>query len=180
MRTLAGTLLASALLLPIPATARPSELTVPGGSVRVAQRGAHSVVSGIVKGRPFSLALPAEEGIFAGSFDGVEFVGALPGRVLILSIDYLSRPEVPMGQCGAGVETVLRVVSLRPQPRQSFHQLVASCWYDIEPGEISWDAATSSLIVERQVFSKPAEHTRTRYHVNDEGSVIPDKVENLP
>ena len=179
-RELAGRLLALALLLLLPATARPFEVAVPGGRVRLAQRGAQTVISGAVSGRRFSLALAEDAGVFAGSLDGVELVGGLPGRVLILSIDYLSRPGAPEGYCGSGVETILRVVALRPRPHETFRQLVASCFRNIDPGQIVWDEGAANLTVERQVQLEPSGHTRSSYHISAEGAITPGKIEILP
>ena len=145
-RGLTGALLASAVLLPAAAAAhrfRSEEapvVVVPGGRVRLDQHGRRTIISGIVKGGGhISLALPADATIPGNSLYAARFVGGVPGRVLILSVDYTSRPPgAPLAECGAGMETVLRVIALRPQPRQTFHQLVASCWKDIDPGEITW------------------------------------------
>ena len=185
---LAALVLASmaGLVMPIPAAARPpvlarpSGIAVPGGHVRVTQRGAGTVISGIVAGRRVALVLPAEEGIFPGSLGTVQSVGGLPGRVLILSIDYYSRPNGTIYQCGAGIETVVRVIALEPRPHETFHQLVGSCWSDIDPGDVSWDAAASRLVIERDLMTGSTGHTRTSYRIDAAGNVTPDKMEHLP
>ena len=76
---------------------------------------------------------------------------------------------------------MFRVIALRPRPRQTFHQLVASCWRTIEAGEVTWDRATRRLVVERTTFDTRAEqHVRTHYTVGDDGTLVPIRIERLP
>ena len=183
-RGLTSGLLAMALLLPGTAAAHrsapegPPVIVVPGGRLRLAQRGAQTIISGVVAGRRVSLLLPAEEDIAGRTLYAARFVGGLSGRVLILSLDYTSRPPgAPSAECGAGVETVLRIVALRPRLRQTFHQRVVSCWQGIDPGEITWNGATSTLVVERIVLSAATPDTPARYRIDSLGTVSPVKAE---
>ena len=187
-RGLASGLLAVTLLLPAfaapcrRAPKQPLVVVVPGGRMRLAQLGARTIVSGIVGGRRFSIALPAEEGIYFRSLYAAQVVGSLPGPVVILSVDYTSRPPgAPTAECGAGVETVLRVIALRPRPHQTFHQLVASCWKDIDdPGEIVWNGATSTMVVEHDGPTEASGHAPVSYGIDSQGNVLPIKVKQSP
>jgi len=100
--------------------------------------------------------------------------------VLILSTDYDSRPGGGARMRGAGTETVLRVITLRPAPRETFRQRTASCWTTVEEGEIAWDAGAGVLSVERWTFSPEVEHLRTRYRVSADGIVAQQEVERPP
>ena len=174
------TLLGLTVLLAASAIAEAVETAVPGGQISVSQQGARTRLSGRIEGRRFALRLPSDEGIFPRSLQGVQLVGGLPGRVVILSVDYASRPGNPMGACGAGTETVLRVLALRPRLRQTFHQRVDSCWRTIEAGGIGWDGPTSTLTIERSVFSDPVDHSRISYRISPDGAVVTGAVEQLP
>ena len=186
VRARAGALLsalAALVLLSAVSAARAAEalLDVPGGDrLRVTQRGAATVLEIARPGRRARAALPTEEGIFPRSLGRTRLVGAILGRVLILSTDYDSRPDGGARMCGAGTETVLRVIALRPALRETFRQRTASCWTTVEEGEVAWDAGARVLSVERWTFSPEAEHLRTRYRVGANGTVAQQGVERLP
>lgn len=167
--------------LAVSASAAVNRMSIPGGELRIGQRGAATVVAVTRGGRTMRTVLPVEEGVFAGSLDSTRLVGALPGRVLILSSDYASRPGGPMHMCGAGTETVLRVIALQPAPHQTFHQRIASCWRTIEPGDIAWDRGARMLSVERTTVDGPqARDLETLYRITTAGAVTPTGVERRP
>ena len=121
-------------------------------------------------GRVRRLVLSAEEGIYANALDSAALVGAGPGRVLILSTSYGSRPLGPTHMCGAGTETVIRVILLRPDLRQTFSERVESCWTSIEAGRIVWNRSDQTLLLE--TFGGPGEgHSVKTYAVQDGGAV---------
>ena len=156
-------------------------LPIPGGSLRVTQRGAATVVTVTLHGRTMRTVLPADEGIFAGSLDTSRVVGVVADSALILSSDYASRPAGGAHMCGAGTETVLRVIALRHGPRQTFHRRIASCWRTIEAGEVGWDAGTGRLSLERTTFdASGARDLRTVYRIGPEGDVTQMQVERRP
>lgn len=151
------------------AAGRPHSVPVPGGRVTVTQRGTSTVLVYAAGGRSHRVVLPAEAGIYADALDGASLLGAVPGRVLILSTTYASRPHGPMHMCGAGTETVIRVVALRPTPRQTFTERVESCWTNIESGRIEWDPAAKTLLIEG--YDEAGGHADKRYAVGDDGAV---------
>jgi hypothetical protein len=145
-------------------------MSVPGGRITVSQRGPSTVLSYAARGRRRSIVLPAEEGIYAGSLDAASLVGAMPGRVAILSTTYASRPNGGSHACGAGMETVIRIVVLRPVFRQEFTQRIDSCWESIESERVAWDAAARTLLIE--TFERaPIGHAVKTFAVHDDGTV---------
>lgn len=154
-------------------------MAIPGGSLRVSQAGAATVLAITQGGRTGRLTLPKDALIVAGSLDATQVVGGIDGRVVIVSTDYLSRPGAPMHQCGAGIETMLRVIVLGRTPRLAFRERTASCWNDIE-GSARWDPATARLVIERTTSNPEYVHQRTEYSVTLEGVVTPVQVERLP
>jgi hypothetical protein len=145
-------------------------ISVPGGRVTVMQRGPSTVLAYAVRGRQRSIVLPAEEGIYAGSLDGASLVGVVPGRVAILSTTYASRPNGGSHACGAGMETVIRIVVLRPILRQALAERVDSCWETIESRRIAWDPAARTLLIE--TFDGTAVGRGVRiFAVQDDGTV---------
>ncbi len=145
-------------------------VAVPGGRVTVTQRGVSTVLAYATRDRRRGIVLPAEEGIYAGSLDGASLVGAVPGRVAILSTTYASRPNGSIHACGAGMETVIRIVVLRPVLRQALAERVDSCWKNIESGRIAWDPAARTLLVET-FDNSSAGHAVKIFAVEGDGTV---------
>lgn len=172
MPKVGGTLVAIlTLAAPIPASraiAASATLAIPGGRMRIDQRGASTALSGVMAGRRFRLTLPAQDGIYPRSFDSAKLVGAVADRFVILSVDYASRPGNPNGECGAGTETVLRVIALRPPIRQTFAVLVESCWNNIEQTSVAWDAAAAVLTTD---LATAKGDVVTRYRIAPDGAV---------
>jgi hypothetical protein len=147
----------------------PTALTIiPNGRLHVTQRGAQTVLSGAMHGRSFKLTLPAEDGIYPRSLESAELLGAVADDVVILSIDYASRPGNPNAECGAGTETVLRVITMKPTIQQTFHTLVDSCWDSIEVTSVDWDKDARALVAK---LSTPAGDVVSRYAITPDGKV---------
>ena len=145
-------------------------VAVPGERVTVMQRGVSTVVAYAARDRRRSIVLPAEEGIYAGSLDSVSLVGAVPGRIAILSTTYASRPNGGSHFCGAGMETVVRVVALRPVLRQALAERVDSCWKTIESGRIAWDLGARTLLIETFDGTEVGHGVKT-FVIQDDGTV---------
>ena len=126
------------------------------------------------------LVLPPEDGIFADSLGDTQLIGAVPRRVVIFRTDYASRPRGATHQCGAGTETVLRVVALRPSLRQTLHTLLESCWKTIDDSHVAWSPGSRQLTVELTTYDPDMKHVRTLYQVTDTGDVIALSKERLP
>ena len=146
-------------------------LPVPGGRVVLSQRSAQTVVRWSSHGVQRTVVLPADGGIYPGSLSDAEVLGTIGDQVLVLSVSYDSRPNGGMHYCGAGTETILRVVSFSGRPRQTFEQLVESCWLTIEKGDIAWDKSAHTLSVERTTYSDGEAHTNRIYQMDDKGAV---------
>jgi hypothetical protein len=142
-----------------------------GGKVVLSQRGAQTVVRWSTHGVWRTAILPADDGIYPGSLFEAEVLGAVDDRVLVLSVSYASRPNGGMYQCGAGTETMVRVISFSGKPHQTFEQLVESCWLTIDPGNVAWDRSAHTLSVERTTYHGAEEHTNRIYHVDEAGVV---------
>jgi hypothetical protein len=169
VKTIGSFLACVAALAPgVVAVANAATLVVPGGRLHIGQRGGQTVLTGTMRGRRLSLTLPADDGIYPRSFDSATLIGALGDGVLVLSTDYGSRPGNPQGECGAGNETVLRVIALRPRTHQTFGKRVESCWKNIESTSVDWNAATATLTTD---LSTPDGEISTQYKVSDEGTV---------
>ena len=145
-------------------------VSVQGGRVTVMQRGVSTVLAYAARDRRRSIVLPAEEGIYAGSLDSVSLVGAVPGRIAILSTTYASRPNGGSHFCGAGMETVIRIVVLRPVFRQALAERVDSCWNNIESGRMAWDPGPRTLLIETYDATAVGHAVKT-YAVQDDGTV---------
>jgi hypothetical protein len=150
------------------ALADTATLVIPGGWLHIGQRGAQTVLTGTLRGRRLSVTLPADDGIYPRSLDSATLIGTVGDGVLVLSTDYGSRPGNPQGQCGAGNETVLRIIALRPRAHQTFEKRVESCWNTIESISVNWNAATATLMTD---FSTADGDIATRYKISDEGIV---------
>ena len=158
-----------------------------GDTVRLAQHGPATTVIVQGHGRTMRALLPGQPGIYTGSLSETSLIGTIGSTVVIVSSDYASNPSGGRYQCGAGIETLVRVIALLPQPHQTFAQLVASCWSSIEAGDVSWDTATHLLTIERTTFPPQAaaskttvEDLRTTYAIMPQGTVTPRRVERLP
>lgn len=163
----------------LPSVAAERGVAIHGGRLRASQVGAATVLAITRGGRTARVTLPEDTLIVAGSLDAMQVVGGIDGRVVIVTTDYLSRPKGPAHQCGAGIETMLRVIVLGRVPRQAYRERIASCWDDIE-GEARWDAAAGRLVVERTTYNPEYVHQRTVYSLTPEGIVEPAGVERLP
>ena len=166
--------------------ARP--MVMPGGaSLRLSQKGAATAIAYTMHRQTLTTTLPSEEGIYAGSLMGAQLLGAIDSSVAIITADYSSNPSGGAFQCGAGIETVIRVIALLPRPHQTFAQRVASCWTAIDPGDTSWDAAGRTLTIERTTYEHApkgnemvVQDLRTTYRVAPTGTVETVRVERLP
>jgi hypothetical protein len=168
-------------------------LTLPGGvTLQLGQRGATTTVTLRRQGQTLRATLPPDESIYARSMRTSTLVGAASGAFAVVSSDYDSNPAGGSYQCGAGTETVIRVIALRPIPHKTFGQLVASCWLAVDAGDVKWDKARQRLSIERITYSSPdtpdktsdqdgaAAHTLTVYHVAADGAVAVVSSEWLP
>lgn len=155
-------------------------MQVPGGRLAVAQRGDATVLRFIpAHGPARSLRLPPQDGIYPHSFTGASRIGTAPGLV-VLQTAYASRPGGPTHECGAGEETVLRVVTLRPLV-QRLATTTESCWFNVEPGDVGWDGATRRLSVETTTsHTAGLTHVRTTYAVAPDGRVSIVGIDGLP
>lgn len=144
------------------------------------QRGATTVLRFTpVRGPARSLRLPTQDGVDPHSLGQASTVGSAPGLVILLT-SYASRPNGGMHRCGAGEETVLRVVTLHPLA-QRLATTTESCWFDVEPGDIAWDGAGRRLSVETtRSNASGAVHVRTTYAVGADGSVSIAGIDGLP
>jgi hypothetical protein len=104
---------------------------------------------------------------------GLELLGETTDGVVVLSAGYASRQGFPSKQCGAGTETVIRVLQLRPKLHQAFSQLVDSCWESIDGGEQRWQADDHTLHLEttRYIADKTM-HQEAIYHVAPDGTTV--------
>ncbi len=152
------------LALLVPSLAQAATIALPGGPLTITQRGARTVLAA----KTGRVVLPAESGIYPHSLDGADLLGIMPGGLLVLSTHYASRPGAPMAMCGAGTETVLRVVALRPSPHQTFSDRIESCWTSIEADAVRWDAARRSVTIRRLAADGITDRT---YAVQRDGSV---------
>ena len=83
---------------------------------------------------------------------GVALLAVLDATTVVLVDRYPSRLNGGQGECGAGEESFVRIVRLRPAPARKLWQVkLASCWQDIEAdGEygdqgLHWSADTREL-----------------------------------
>jgi hypothetical protein len=152
-------------------THKGTTLSLLGGKVVLSQRGAQTVVRWSTHGVSRIAILPADDGIYPGSLSDAEVLGTVDDRVLVLSVGYGSRPNGGMHQCGAGTETMVRVISFSGKPHQTFEQLVESCWLTIDPGDVAWDPSAHTLSVERTTYSDEEGHTNRMYRVDGNGAV---------
>jgi hypothetical protein len=168
-------------------------LTLPGrATLQVGQRGAATTVTLRYQERILRASLPPDDSIFAHTLETSELIGAASGAFAVISSDYDSNPAGGSYQCGAGTETMIRVIALRPAPHQTFSQLVESCWADVDAGDIDWDEARQRLTIERTAVGSSgsdggtnsqddaASHTLTIYQVAADGAVTMVSVKQLP
>lgn len=106
----------------------------------------------------------------AARASGVELLGRLGERVVIVADRYRSRLNTGGGQCGAGEERFLRVIRLAPAPaKETYRTKLASCWDDIElrqeGGGVQWAPASGELRIDW--LQGPA----LRLHIDADGSV---------
>lgn len=139
--------------------------------MRVTQSGDRTVLN-LHGGHPRAkLVLPAEEGIYPRSLDATRIVAEEPGRLLIIVSDYASRPNGPTHQCGAGTETVVRVIALLPVAHQTLARRIASCWSTIEDGEVAWNGATGLLTLRWVIYDPEMRSVQVSYKVSANGEV---------
>ncbi|QYE36405.1 hypothetical protein KZX46_11050 [Polymorphobacter sp. PAMC 29334] len=138
--------------------------------LRLTQRRDRTVVS-LIQPTARPVVLPPDDGIYPNSLGQTRIVAARRGGFVIFTTDYASRPNGGRHQCGAGTETMLRVVALRPALHQTFALRTASCWRTIDEGEIGWDDKAGQLAVERTTYDPETQHQRVRYRVSNDGNV---------
>ena len=106
-----------------------------------------------------------------GPLTSLELLGETADAVVVISADYASREGFPDKQCGAGSETIVRVLQLRPKLRVTFSQLVDSCWASIEAGEQRWQPSDRTLHLETTHFSADKTlHQEAIYRVAPDGA----------
>ena len=103
-------------------------------------------------------------------------VAELPGRALLLTVTYWSRPKNPGGMCGAGEEIFLYVVSLAGgQLRETLALPIASCWSSIEPGEagVRWIEQSSTVALDLTTFTPDAaRNEHLAFRIGPDGGAI--------
>lgn len=168
-------------------------LPLPGGAtLQLGQTGAATTVTLHRQGRVFQATLPPDDSIYAHALQTSTLIGAASDAYVVVSSDYESNPAGGTYQCGAGIETVVRVIALQPVPHQTFSRLVASCWLVVDAGDIEWDKEQQRLTIERTTYGSPAsqgetgglpdgvDHTLTIYQVASDGAVTVVSVKRLP
>lgn len=116
--------------------------TAAGGKTRL-----HLVAPG---GKPVTLLVPRDDQVPARAPVEQARVVAVVGDTVVLTDRYRSRLNQGQGQCGAGVESFVRVVQLAPA-RQVFQVKLESCWNDVEPDHeppaqgVEWNAESGEL-----------------------------------
>jgi hypothetical protein len=120
-----------------------------------------------------SLKLSTPDGIFRGSFDRATLIGEIPGKVVLLSDTYGSRPHGGSHECGAGEETFLRVVALDAPLRETITIRVESCWltYELEGDGIDWIASQRLVRIFLITPDDPDPKGPQEYAVSDDGTV---------
>ena len=96
---------------------------------------------------PSEVVLPADSGITWRTIESARLVSEPDAATIILETTYESQTGVggPQVQCAAGRETVLRVIRLVPNLRQTASTLTESCWQNINFGTASWDRQSRTL-----------------------------------
>jgi hypothetical protein len=119
------------------------------------------------------LKLSTPEGIFSGSFNRATLIGEIPGKVVILSDTYSSRPNGGSHECGAGEETFLRVVALDTPLRETATIRVESCWnsYELEGDGINWIASKRLVRIFLVTPDDADPKGPQEYAVSDDGTI---------
>jgi hypothetical protein len=119
------------------------------------------------------LKLSTPDGIFPGSFTRATMIGEIPGKVVLLSDTYGSRPNGGSHQCGAGEETFLRVVALGAPLRETATIRVESCWYSyqLEDDGINWIASERLIRIFLSTPDDVDPQGPQEYAVSDDGAV---------
>ena len=101
-----------------------------------------------------------------GSLTSLPPLGETKEGAVVLSASYASREGFPMKKCGAGSETVVRVLRLWRKLHLTFSQLVDSCWASIEGGEQRWQASDHTLHLETtRTIAETTMHREAIYRV---------------
>ncbi len=156
-----------------------TRVAVHGGTLRVTQHRAGTTVRWTHGGVVRKAVLPPDKDNPMQLFE-VQVLGSPGPGVFVLSLVYASHPQRPMGHCGAGEEQYVRVVSFAGVPRQTFEQLVESCWLSTEDATATYTKAAGLVIDRTPLDPLPVEHRRTHYTVSASGVVTERTHEILP
>lgn len=102
-----------------------------------------------------------------------KLLGELGKQVLIVADAYPSKPG-PMSYCQAGYEEFLRVLTIQPQMRETFHLKLQGCISNLELAEpgVIWKPESATLTIHWLTGPRANEHNQTRvYHIDDNGGV---------
>ncbi len=106
-----------------------------------------------------------------GPLTDLELLGETAEGTVVLSTIYASRKGFPDKHCGAGSETAIRVLQLRPRLHQTFSQLVDSCWAAIESEESRWQTRDHTLRLETtRTIADRSIHQEATYRVTPDGT----------
>jgi hypothetical protein len=78
------------------------------------------------------LAGVTDPDIPARSLPRLKVLGTVGDSTALVMESYRSRANAGGGQCGAGEERWLRVISLRPAPKEAYRVKLDSCWQNVE------------------------------------------------
>jgi hypothetical protein len=128
------------------ADAKIVKVETPLGQLRIAQQGPATVLTLRTRQENLVMTVPAEEMISAGTLEEARLVG-VAGKHLLVLTTYASQTGKggPQAQCAAGQESVLRIVRVEADIRQTAALRVASCWDGIDAGALLWDPDRRTL-----------------------------------
>jgi hypothetical protein len=164
---LAAILLALPLIGFAAADAKVVKVATPQGELQVAQHGPATVLTLRTHRQSRVAILPTDEMIAAVTLERARLVG-VAGADLLLLTTYASQTGKggPQAQCAAGEESVLRIVRVEADVRQTAALRVASCWERIDEGELSWDPQSRTLKLDSEDDESPA------YTVSPDGQFL--------
>lgn len=111
----------------------------------------------------------------AAPVSAARVIATLAGAVIVTDA-YLSRLHPGGGQCGAGEESLIRVLRLAPAAER-WREILASCWQDVEldseaPGAgVEWLPASGELRLRWRQGPAGKGAEVTRLHVSPTGEV---------